>query len=49
MSVYDRLRSAVTGESPEFQYECQSCHSIFRVEYYTCPECNSFSVERAVA
>ncbi len=30
----------------ERPFVCRSCGTGYEVEYYTCPECDSFSVER---
>lgn len=40
--VTDRLRE----ETPERPYECLQCDARLEVEYYVCPECGSFSIDR---
>lgn len=45
MSIQDIIRrdGGATGSQP---YECLTCGERYEVEYYVCPECNGFSVER---
>jgi len=49
MSALNRVKQAFTsGEQDEFHpYECQSCGARFRVEYYRCPQCGGYSLDRA--
>lgn len=34
------------GDAGNLQYECFGCGQGFKLEYYSCPECGSFRVER---
>lgn len=41
------LRGTVSeADEQPTPYTCQTCESAFAVEYYRCPECGGFSVER---
>jgi len=35
-----------TRERRAKPYECRTCGTDFELEYYVCPECGGFSVER---
>jgi len=46
MTTNDAIKDQVQagGERP---YECQTCEAAYDLEYYVCPECGGFSVERS--
>ncbi len=47
MGVVDEWASAIwQSEDDDSVYECQQCESQFEVEYYTCPDCGGYRVER---
>lgn len=49
MGVRSKLVRFLRWEMPERPYECRQCGIHLDVEYYTCPSCGSFSVERRSA
>lgn len=49
MGVRSKLFRFLRWEMPERPYECRQCGIHLDVEYYTCPSCGSFSVERRSA
>ncbi len=47
MGVVEDWASAIwQSEDDDPVYECQRCDSQFEVEYYICPDCGSYRVER---
>jgi len=45
-AVKRRLRGVVSTRETGEEYTCQSCDARFDVQYHTCPDCGSYSVER---
>lgn len=45
MSIEDILHDRTAGRPTE-PYECRTCGERYELEYYVCPECDGFSVER---
>ena len=45
-AVKRRLQGVVSTRETGGEYSCQSCESSFDVQYHTCPNCGSDSVER---
>jgi lipopolysaccharide biosynthesis regulator YciM len=46
VGAISRLKRLV-GTTQPADYECRGCGAAFDVQYYTCPECGSYSVERS--
>lgn len=46
MGILDGVTDRIRGESPERPYECQQCEARYEVEYFRCPECGSFAIDR---
>lgn len=46
MGILSKVAARVQGGTPVGPYECRECDTAHEVEYYTCPDCGSFSVER---
>jgi rRNA maturation endonuclease Nob1 len=47
MGVVEDWASAIwQSEDDDPVYECQRCESQFEVEYYVCPDCGGYRVER---
>lgn len=48
VSVITSLAEVVRwdGERDAPRYQCIECHAEFRVEYYCCPECDCYRVDR---
>lgn len=46
MGILDTVTDRFRGEAPERPYECLRCGIELNVEYYTCPNCGSFSIDR---
>jgi lipopolysaccharide biosynthesis regulator YciM len=46
MSSQDILPDG-TADRRRKPYECRTCGQRYELEYYVCPECEGFSVERA--
>lgn len=49
MSTLNRVKQAFTSDDTDElrPYECESCGARFRLEYYVCPECGGYSIDRA--
>lgn len=48
-TVFARIRQFVGARDDELQpYGCLQCDNQYEVQYYVCPNCGSFTVERLV-
>lgn len=47
MGILERVADRFQQEASERPYECLQCGVRLDVEYYVCPSCGSFSVDRA--
>lgn len=46
MGTLTKLKLLVGGEE-RLDYACQQCGNGYDIRHYTCPQCGSYSVERA--
>lgn len=49
MGFRDRVADYFQWGRPERPYQCLQCDVYLDVEYYICPKCGSFSVDRRSA
>jgi rubrerythrin len=49
MGTLSRVKQAFASPDPNAlgPYECQGCGTRFRREYYVCPKCGGYSLDRA--
>jgi predicted RNA-binding Zn-ribbon protein involved in translation (DUF1610 family) len=46
MGILDTVVGRFKTEAPDRPYECLQCGVHLDVEYYICPNCGSFSIDR---
>lgn len=46
MGMLSKMAAHFRQESSDRPYECLHCGIHLDVEYYTCPDCGSFSIDR---